>query len=114
MLAASLISLLFWVLVMFGPGTTIIHQGSYATMLLLFTGLALLISGLPRFLVYFLLTLHITLFVVIWAVTLPSIASATLAPIPKLGMAVLAIATLMGIIKTLHRLSQQELTPVEP
>jgi len=105
MLGIGLISLLVWVLVMFGPATTIIHQGSYATMMLLFTGLALFIAGLPRFLTYFFLALQITIFAVIWVFTLPPIAAAPFALIPNLWTIVLAVAALTGIIKTLHRLS---------
>lgn len=36
LLATSLIGIVFWVILMFIPGSTIIHQGSYATLLILF------------------------------------------------------------------------------
>jgi hypothetical protein len=114
MLGVSLVSLLFWVMVMFGPATTIIHQGSYATMMLLFTGLALLISGLTRFLTYFLLSLQIISFAVIWVFTIPPIALNAPPPGLNVGMMALAIAALVGIIKILHRLSHQKFTQVEP
>ena len=62
-------SLVFWVLVMFGPSTTTIHQGSYATMMLLFTSLGSLLTQLPQWLCYALLTLQILLFTFDWIVT---------------------------------------------
>ncbi|MDX2231833.1 MAG: hypothetical protein NW220_19525 [Leptolyngbyaceae cyanobacterium bins.349] len=62
-------SIVFWVLVMFGPSTTVIHQGSYATMMLLFTSLAMLLTQLPRSLCYALLSLQILLFTFDWIVT---------------------------------------------
>lgn len=43
--------LLFWVLVMFEPGSTIVHQGSYATMLLLFVLVAKHLAAYPRLLI---------------------------------------------------------------
>jgi hypothetical protein len=47
--AAALVSTGMWCLVMFSPGSTIIHQGSLATMLLLFLALGIYLSSLaPR------------------------------------------------------------------
>ncbi len=57
-----------WVLLMFQRGATIIHQGSYLTMLLLIAGLAVVVvAGLPRPLVALLLTVHIGYFGWVWA-----------------------------------------------
>ncbi|MGA7932176.1 MAG: hypothetical protein WCA35_01215, partial [Kovacikia sp.] len=113
-LGVALVSLLVWVLLMFGPATTILHQGSYATLLLLFTGLAGLIAGLSRFLAYFVLSLQILSFAAIWIFTLPPIVPDALAPILNIGMIAAAIAALIGMITVLNCLSQQELTQVEP
>lgn len=47
----SLGMMLFWVLAMFEPGGTIVHQGSYATMLLLFVLLTRQLAAYPRLLI---------------------------------------------------------------
>ncbi len=60
------IAILVWELFMFIPGSTIIHQGSYATMILLFCGLAILVSELPRWSLYALLFYHIINFGILW------------------------------------------------
>jgi hypothetical protein len=46
---AALISTVFWCLVMIGPGSTMIHQGSLATVFLLFLGFGIYLAALtPR------------------------------------------------------------------
>jgi hypothetical protein len=63
-------ALLFWLLAMFGPpiAITVLFQGSYATMLLLYVGLGAVITVLPRRLVRVLLGIQIGYFMAIWVV----------------------------------------------
>lgn len=68
-LGVSVFSLLFWVVIMFGPNTTIIHAGSYATMMLLFIGLATLLTRLPRLIIYSLLTFQIVTLLMNWIIS---------------------------------------------
>ena len=49
LLTVAAVSLFLWCLVMFEPGSTVVHQGSFATVLLIFVGLALwLVNGAPN------------------------------------------------------------------
>ena len=105
----SLISLIFWILVMFGPATTVIHHGSYATMILLFTGLAALIARLPAFLSYFLLAFQIVVFAVTWILTTPLTPPNTLIVAPNIFVILLIVATSVSLAKVLARLSQEQL-----
>jgi hypothetical protein len=70
--ALGLASVLVWVLLMFGPGTTVIHQGSYATVLLLFAALAAWLTTLPTWLTGLLLLLQGAVFTVGWLLTSPA------------------------------------------
>jgi hypothetical protein len=63
-------SLVMWILVMFGPGTTIIHQGSYLTMMLLFVGLAAIISTFPSLLKWAVAALKLVVFLLLWVVAI--------------------------------------------
>ncbi|HET7060325.1 MAG TPA: hypothetical protein VFH99_03370 [Candidatus Saccharimonadales bacterium] len=65
-LGIAVASLAFWVLIMFGPGTTIVQSASYLTMLLLFSGLSALVTLFPRSLLHSLLTLKVAYFILIW------------------------------------------------
>jgi hypothetical protein len=58
--------LLLWVIMMFQPGATIVHQGSYATMMLAFLLVVKKLSELPRFLIGSIATLQIVLFYLAW------------------------------------------------
>lgn len=62
----SLTAVFIWVMLMYIPGSTIIHQGSYATMILIFCFLAIIVSSFPRFLLIFIIVLHITDFFCTW------------------------------------------------
>ncbi len=104
-----LISLVFWSLVMFGPATTVIHQGSYATMILLFTGLAVIITKLPALLGYFLLGFQIVLFAVTWILTTPPNLPNTLMVAPNIPMILLITVAIVSLAKVLGRLSQEQL-----
>jgi hypothetical protein len=71
-LLLGLASALAWVLLMFGPGSTVIHQGSYATLLLLFASLAAWLTTLPGWLPYAILIGQGLLFSVVWLFTSPA------------------------------------------
>jgi hypothetical protein len=68
----ALASVAVWVLVMFGPGSTMVHQGSYATVLLLFAPLAAWLTTLPGRLPYVLLTVQGAIFAIGWLLTSPA------------------------------------------
>jgi hypothetical protein len=68
----GLASILTWVVVMFGPDATVVHQGSYATFLLIFASLAAWLTTLPRKGVNYLLAAQGALFAVVWLVTSPA------------------------------------------
>ncbi|MDG6101976.1 hypothetical protein Daura_37055 [Dactylosporangium aurantiacum] len=59
-------SLAGWVLLMYGPSTTHLHQGSYATMLLLFAGAGVLFSTLPRWLTGFAVAAQAAYWALVW------------------------------------------------
>jgi hypothetical protein len=60
----ALITMVIWIVVMFVPASTLIHQGSYAmTALLLFCG-AVFVAALPAFIRWTVLSLHLLLFAV--------------------------------------------------
>jgi hypothetical protein len=67
-LAGALLSLLFWVLVMFGPSSTTVHQGSYATVLLLFCVLTAYLHRLPAAVVRTVVALQVVVFLVLWVI----------------------------------------------
>jgi hypothetical protein len=68
----ALASVAAWVLLMFGPGSTMVHQGSYATVLLLFAPLAAWLTTLPGWLPSTLLTVQGVFFAAGWLVTSPA------------------------------------------
>jgi hypothetical protein len=70
--AIALVSVALWVLLMFGPGTTVTHQGSYAAVLLLFAALAAWLAALPGWLPYALLVAQGILFSITWLFTSPA------------------------------------------
>jgi hypothetical protein len=60
----ALVTMAIWIVMMIVPGTTLIHQGSYAmTVLLLFCG-AVFVAALPAFIRWTVLSLHLLLFAV--------------------------------------------------
>jgi hypothetical protein len=93
LLAIALVSLGVWGLAMFGPGTTAIHQGSYATMMLLITGLSITLTALPDFLIFLMLGLHSLFFLNVWIISTYTLEKTDyfLAPL-NLGAVSLAIA----------------------
>jgi hypothetical protein len=70
--ALGLAAVAVWVVLMFGPASTVIHQGSYATVLLLFAALAAWLATLPGRLPYVLLVGQGTVFALGWLLTLPA------------------------------------------
>lgn len=63
------VSLLLNALLIFVPGSTVIHQGSYATMILLFIIVLLILGKLPKKLQTIVLTLQISLFFASWVMS---------------------------------------------
>lgn len=55
-----------WVLMMFQPGATVVHQGSYATMMLAFLLIIKKLSELPRFFMGSIAVLQVILFYLTW------------------------------------------------
>ena len=72
LLALALVSLILWVLLLFGPATTVVIHGSFTTMLLLFVGLAIQLLALPPRWIGLLLVCQIADFVVIWLLSRPA------------------------------------------
>jgi hypothetical protein len=70
--ALVLAGALAWIVLMFGPGSTVIHQGSYATVLLLLAALAAWLTTLPPRVAYVILFLQGTLFACGWLLTSPA------------------------------------------
>jgi hypothetical protein len=68
----ALASLTVWVLILYHPGGSVIHQGSYATFLLLFASLAAWLTTLPARLIYILLAAQAGLFTRGWILTSPA------------------------------------------
>jgi hypothetical protein len=68
----ALASTATWVLILFHPGGSVIHQGSYATFLLLFAALAAWLTTLPARVVYLLLAAQAGLFTWGWIATSPA------------------------------------------
>ena len=100
----ALISLVVWCLMIFGPGTTVIHAGSYATMLLLFVGLGAWVATGPRWLAGLVLVGQVGLFFATWILPPPQPFPDALWPGPNLTMIGIAIAATIGIVGQLYAL----------
>ena len=59
-----------WRLIMFGPGSTIIHGGSYLTMIILFVCLGSVLTTLPRRALQLLTVVKVMYFAIIWVITI--------------------------------------------
>jgi hypothetical protein len=68
LMALAVLGLAGWLLLMFGPGTTMIYQGAFATVILLFVGLATAVSRLPNVLVGVLLAIQVLDIIIIWLI----------------------------------------------
>ncbi|MDM8553163.1 hypothetical protein QUF75_00315 [Desulfococcaceae bacterium HSG7] len=89
----GLSALLIWVFLMFIPGSTVVHQGSYATMILLFCGLAVIVTELPRWLLYGMLFWHVTDFCILWIY--PHTTQWNYSMVVTTGIALILILTLL-------------------
>ncbi|WP_421658850.1 hypothetical protein [Leptothermofonsia sp. ETS-13] len=108
-LGVILVSILFWIGIMFGPAATTIHLGSYATMILLFTALAALVTPLPRLLCYALLSFQIVRFILDWVV-LTAVSSDTIVMVaPNTWLFGVAVVSTIATIFLLYRLFQESL-----
>lgn len=103
----GLASLLIWVLAMFGPGTTHVFQGSHATMILLFFGLAVLVTAVHRLVSYALAVAGACYFSAIWVFSTPPHPPSDLLPLPNMSMVLLAVLALLGLLAALYRLAKQ-------
>lgn len=112
LMAIAAFSIVFWLLIMFGPSTTIIHQGSYATMMLLFTSLAILLTQLPPWLCYALLSLQILLFTYDWIVTASIGFGNQVMIAPNFWMAVVMLMSWAGVAVLLREVACDRLQPI--
>jgi hypothetical protein len=86
------------------PGSTMIHHGSYATVMLLLAGLALLVSYLPARFVLGLLTVQAVLFSLCWVFfPLPRDGSLDAGMVVECILAFLSIAGLLTWLAYLDR-----------
>ncbi len=106
-LGVILVSLLFWIGVMFGPAATTIHLGSYATMILLFASLAALVTPLPRLLIYALLAFQIVRFIIDWVVLTAVSSDTILMVVPNTWLFGLAILSTVATTYLLYGLSHE-------
>ena len=106
-IGVGIISLIVWVLLMFGPGTTVIHAGSYATVIILFAGLGIGLTMLNNFLSYFCLSLQIILFSVTWIFTTPPTEPNMLNVAPNIPLIILAVLSFIAIAQVLAKLSHK-------
>jgi hypothetical protein len=97
MLVGSILSLFLWVLAMFIPGTTLVHQGSYTTMILLFTSLGIIISTLPSFFCYLLLLVHMIDFFITWIFSTPPKPLNSVIYAPDLPMIILGLSAFIAV-----------------
>jgi hypothetical protein len=86
---------LTWVLLMFAPGSTVIHQGSYATVLLLFAALAGWLTTLPGRIPYVVLAVHAAMFTWGWLLTSP----ANRLGVPNWFMILLTALFIAGLVR---------------
>jgi hypothetical protein len=99
-------SLLLWILLMYGPATTHLHQGSYATMLLLFAGLGVLFSVLPTWVTRIGLAVQVAYWAVIW------VAAVWRGHHLHWGYLAVSFVASAGLAGTLYRLHRRDGAPV--
>lgn len=111
----TILSLAFWCLLLFLPGSTTNHQGSYGSNLLFFSGIALCLSKLPRWATFLLLGLHISSFGILWLWKTPSqlVSGANgLTPLvhwPLVMVASLLVVAILSLLLKLYQGSQEAL-----
>lgn len=108
-LGVSLLGLVFWVLIIFGPGGTTITHSSYAMMILLFTGLSMLVVEVSYWFSWGLLLLQIVSFIALWLLTTPPHVADALIKAPNIPTIVLAAVAAVAIAKILEQLYNSQL-----
>ena len=101
MLLVSFASLVAWLLIMFAPESTTIHQGSFVTVLLLLSALAILTFGYHKRAGLALVLLQLTLFLSYVVLAKPIIEnqpSALMDTFPDIGMFLLFAASFTSLI----------------
>lgn len=66
MIKVAAITIFVWIVMLYGPATTVIHQGSLAVMIFLFTGLVLYIYVINKYLLYLFCGVHFYIVYVIY------------------------------------------------
>jgi len=103
----TLISLVIWWLLTFLPGSTNIHQGSYATMISLFLILSILIANLPKIIGYLLAYTQVLYFIIVWVLATVSIDDAYLLNVPAITATGLIFLLLQYHIKMIDAASEK-------
>jgi len=115
-LGLAIVSIVLWIVLLFGPGATVNHHGSYATMMMMFVALGYALGRLPASLTYFLLGGQVTIFAGAWLLDIPARnvpPTAMLAP--NFPMIVLVGLTFVGLIGILRQLARSHLPqPILP
>jgi hypothetical protein len=93
---ASLLSLVFWCLVMFIPGSVVLHQGSYATPIVLFLVLTLFLRKAAPVFFGYVQGVHYVYFAAVWVFFLPSGEWAGLDPVAS-AMALFALLKIIQV-----------------
>jgi hypothetical protein len=97
----ALVSLLVWCLLLYIPGSTVIHAGSYGTVLLLFAALSISLASLTRRLTYVLLGFQALFLFPLFALTdafMKSRSGSVFAGAADPGMACLAALSLLMLL----------------
>ncbi len=103
----GLASLGVWVLAMFGPGTTHVFQGSHAAMILLFTGLAVLVTSVHWLVSLVVAAASAVYFAAIWVFSTPPHPPSDILPLPNLSMVILACLALVTLLGLLWRVAKR-------
>ena len=110
MLGIAISSTILWIALLFGPGGTVIHHGSYATMMLLFAGLGALVARLPTLLICFFVGLQAVIFAGAWLLEIPAEGSLPTAMlVPNLFMLGLGSIAGLGLVWLLMKVARSRL-----
>ena len=97
----TVVSLLIWCLLIYIPGSNVIHAGSYATVLLLYPALGISLATVTPGLAHILLAFQALFLFPLFAMTdvfMKAHRNAVLAGGADLGMAFLAVLSLIGLL----------------
>jgi hypothetical protein len=109
LLGVALISILLWVLLIYNGGTTVLHHGSYADMLLLMTVLSAALCRTGTIPATVFLVLHTLVFVAVWLLTTPTFVPATVnVPLAVLAVVSFVVLTVTALPPTACRKSPAE------